>query len=615
MKVTVFVTIGDLVLRNSELDLLEVVQELGQHTTCRIEFIRDSAMDVSLEQLLRDEVVVTLKGESGQIIPIFRGAIGDGVQSHLLNYGSRFRLEATSASERLEYVNTAYFPQSTFGDIASEFGVRIEGSVRRDQAPLDLVQWNETEFAFLKRLADEHGAFLVTQGEEPELRTEFKDQGWELVWGDSLLEASVRARPTSHGVSGASYDPLTKHTHRHAGVRQNPPSLGGAAKVVNAVTDLARQMGGDPGLEFPTARETTHQSFKTILRQESERALGSAVLVEGHSVKVGLGAGDLVELIGGVNFTLPTTGKLGLIKVVHTFQDQHYSNRFVATPWKTFTNLERPPTPRARTVVTAEVVETATDPEKLGRVRVAYRWQTGDSMTGWARLAVPHAGNGRGIMFLPEVGDEVLVAFDDGDPEYPIVVGSLWNGRDLPPEATEQNTAKRIITRSGNTIQFLDDDGKETIEIFTPEGRCLVQLTNQGSHPVVTVYSEGDIALEAKEEIRLKCKKLVHDVGTDVVIKAGGDVSVEAAANAIIKANVDAALSGTNAILKGAAMVESVAGGINSVVGSMVHIQPPGFMGKQVNPKSAQVPKVDVGSRPTPQVADPERTADPETPR
>lgn len=63
MKVTVFVTIGDLVLRNSELDLLEVVQELGQHTTCRIEFIRDSAMDVSLEQLLRDEVVVTLKGE------------------------------------------------------------------------------------------------------------------------------------------------------------------------------------------------------------------------------------------------------------------------------------------------------------------------------------------------------------------------------------------------------------------------------------------------------------------------------------------------------------------------------------------------------------------------
>ncbi len=162
---------------------------------------------------------------------------------------------------------------------------------------------------------------------------------------------------------------------------------------------------------------------------------------------------------------------------------------------------------------------------------------------------------------------------------------------------------------------MLDDEGKETVEIFTPEGRCLVQLTNQGGHPVVTIYSDGDIALEAKEEIRVKCQKLVHDVGTDVIVKAGGDVSVEAAANAIIKANVDAALSGTNAILKGAAMVESVAGGVNNVVGAMVQIQPPGFMGKQVNPKSVSVPNVDVGSRPTPQSADPERTADPETPR
>src|SRR5690606_11337590 len=122
-------------------------------------------------------------------------------------------------------------------------------------------------------------------------------------------------------------------------------------------------------------------------------------------------------------------------------------------------------------------------------VHVAYRWQTDGSVTGWARLAMPHAGNGRGMMFLPEVGDEVLVAFDDGDPEHPVVIGSLWNGRDIAPDATDKNAAKRIITRSGNTIQLLDDDGKETIEIFTPEGRCLLQLTNQGGHPVVTVYS------------------------------------------------------------------------------------------------------------------------------
>ena len=121
----------------------------------------------------------------------------------------------------------------------------------------------------------------------------------------------------------------------------------------------------------------------------------------------------------------------------------------------------------------------------MGRVRVQYRWSGGDERSYWARLATPHTGNGRGMMFIPEIGDEVLVAFLGGDPEQPVVVGSLWNGKDLAPEPAKDNTAKRLITRSGNTIQLLDDDGAETIEVFTPEGKCMVQLTNDGT-PVIT---------------------------------------------------------------------------------------------------------------------------------
>ena len=133
---------------------------------------------------------------------------------------------------------------------------------------------------------------------------------------------------------------------------------------------------------------------------------------------------------------------------------------------------------------------------------------------------------------------------------------------------------------------------------------------------MVTIYSEGDIAFEAKDEFRIKAKKLVNDIGTDIVIKAGGDFSVDAASNATLKAGKNAALAGLNAIVKGGINVESVAGALNAIVGgAMVHIQPPGFVGKQVTAKPAKAAPVEKGDRQTPKSAEPQRTSDPATPR
>ena len=113
MKVILRVKIGELMLRNSELEIVEVTQELGQHSTCRIEFIRDRALDANLDDLLRDDVSVVIQGEGGVPTEIFRGAIADGVQSHLLNFGSRFILDAISPSERHDFADTVYYPKAT----------------------------------------------------------------------------------------------------------------------------------------------------------------------------------------------------------------------------------------------------------------------------------------------------------------------------------------------------------------------------------------------------------------------------------------------------------------------------------------------------------------------
>jgi len=616
MQVIILAKIGELALRNSELETLEVVQELGQHTTCRIEFTRDRAQVTKLEDLLQQPVTVTVQGEMMDPIEIFQGRIADGTQRHLLHFGSSFVLHGVSPSVRHDYRDTTYYPQATLASITGKLGAKVDGQPRKSPPPHDFVQWSESEMDFLRRVADEHGGFLVTTGPAVEVRSEFKSKGWRLVWGETLLELAVCARPVNHGYTGASYDPKDKSTHVHNRVRVAAPGLGGAARLVTVVEQLAAKWagGGDPLVAEPMGRAWSHADFKDHLRQESERALGSAVVVDGVSGMPGLLAGDEIELVQGTDFELPTTGKFGLVRVVHDFREQHYTNKFVATPWKNFFGFAPPARPEMEGLVTAEVVDVA-DPEKLCRVKVKYRWQT-DTPTNWARLLTPHAGNGRGIMFVPEIGDEVIVAFEHGDPERPYVLGSLWNGKDKPPENDDQNNAKRIITRSGNTIQLLDNESEETIEIHTPEGKCLLQLTNKGGNPIVTVHSEGDIVLDAKQEIRLKSKTFVQEVESDSKRKVGGEDVVDAGKNVTLKAGADAILNGgMNAVVKGGMNVESVAGAVNNVVGTLVHIQPPGFMAKPIMVPQIRVQSEDLGERATPEKAEPARTADPVAPR
>jgi uncharacterized protein involved in type VI secretion and phage assembly len=98
------------------------------------------------------------------------------------------------------------------------------------------------------------------------------------------------------------------------------------------------------------------------------------------------------------------------------------------------------------------------DPEGLGRVRVRFPWLSQDDASHWARIAVGMAGKDRGMFFLPEVDDEVLVAFEHGRPEYAYVLGALWNGKDTPPTANAdgKNNLRMLRSRSGHEI-VLDD--------------------------------------------------------------------------------------------------------------------------------------------------------------
>ena len=139
----------------------------------------------------------------------------------------------------------------------------------------------------------------------------------------------------------------------------------------------------------------------------------------------------------------------------------------------------------------------------------------------WARLATLMAGPGRGSFVIPEVGDEVLVAFQAGDPRHPFVVGALWNGRDQPPQQMDdngQNDIRVLKTRSGHVLEF-DDGSQPKITLKTPSG-CTLALEDAAggkvtlSHPSgskIEFDASGGIKIQAMSTITLEATQLdVH---------------------------------------------------------------------------------------------------------
>jgi uncharacterized protein involved in type VI secretion and phage assembly len=140
------------------------------------------------------------------------------------------------------------------------------------------------------------------------------------------------------------------------------------------------------------------------------------------------------------------------------------------------------------------LVTDVVDPDGQGRVRVRLPWSPdpgGGAYEAWARLATLMAGGGRGSWFVPDLGVEVLVLFEAGDPRCPYVVGSLWNGVDAPPEAMDgggTNPVKVLRSRNGVTVTLDDHDGQEQLTLSTPGGQRVVLQDG----PATLTLSDGN---------------------------------------------------------------------------------------------------------------------------
>ncbi|MEZ5083019.1 MAG: phage baseplate assembly protein V [Bacteroidales bacterium] len=218
----------------------------------------------------------------------------------------------------------------------------------------------------------------------------------------------------------------------------------------------------------------------------------------------------------------------------------NYQNIFSAIPEK----VDVPPftTPHAIPFCetqSAKVMDN-NDPDKLGRIKVQFFWQQIENTTSpWLRVLTPHSGLKKGFYFIPEIDDEVLVGFEGGNAEKPYIIGSLYNGKAKPDTLFDpDNNIKAIRTRSGHTIEFIDEDGKEELKIYDFEKKNYEIILASHSKEI-TIVSQGDIGITAEGNMNIK-------VTGDMDMEATGDMKIKAN-NIQMESNMDLEMKATNA--------------------------------------------------------------------
>jgi type VI secretion system secreted protein VgrG len=454
-----------------------------------------------------------------------------------------------------------------------------------------VVQYNETNFQFLQRLAKTYGEwFLVTGdnqfyfGDPPETKS-------NLMHGKDLHEFSFSMRLNPAKFSFSNYD-----SYKEEGIEKNgssvQPKTDSYLKNTLSGSDEVYAQEEKFFFNMPVTKDKSDKELEAAVKTEKKSRVAGMNLATGSSDNCELSLGGTVKIEGyvdnGKSSKTINFGEYRIISLYHSLDEGgNYLNHFEAVP----VAIEIPPHSNPHLFPICETqsakVTDTNDPEEMGRVRVRFYWQSSKEQTPWTRIVTPYAGKNKGFFFIPEVGEEVLVAFENQNAEKPYIVGAHYNGKNKPDDwKGDKNYKKAIRTKSGHTIEFNDENGKEEIIIYDKDKINTVTLSSHGKE--MTISCQGDLKIDA-ENIEITARK---DYKLDVKgktsmdsmketeinamstckIHSNKDIEIEAMANLKAKANAKTDVSGAQLTAKGSATAEFSAGGQTVVKGAIVQI-------------------------------------------
>ena len=521
------------------------------------------------DSLLNHPVCVTLQAD-GTPVRRFHGIVQGlstegGVRGLTVGQFEAYRLvvrprlwflSQTTDCRVYEKLSVADILKRLFTDAGlTDVTVQPSGAVREYT-----VQFDETDLQFAARLMEEEGYFYFFRHTDSAHTLIVANQNAAFtdiptgtlhlragVEGSKLITDWSRGAATARGkMKLQDYDPENADTPVQA---EKPTTLttGGASQ---------RDDFRWPALTFDNSMATNRTQW------EMEAAEARAALYDGASQFGGLVPGGKINLADQP--ALPTNGSYAVRVVSHHASDDtwltqggtaSYANRFTvlpfAVPWR---QPMATPRPRMTGIHTALVLgpDTASGQavqsngqeeiftDDLARVKMRFYWDHRSEATGggacWARVVQPWAGKGWGAQFLPRVGTEVAVAFVDGDPDRPIVIGGLYNGRDTPIYAKADKTKSGFRSRSsltGGTADFSEltfDDKKGSELVFLHAQK---DLTTEVEHDqsltvdncrVVTVKKDETVEIKNNQSIKVGNQQTLKvQSGRDTAIASGGD--------------------------------------------------------------------------------------------
>lgn len=347
--------------------------------------------------------------------------------------------------------------------------------------------------------------------------------------------------------------------------------------------DLARTFG-DPVLVSTDVPHRTQAEVDAAAAALSEQVAGAFAeftgVVRGNPA-VRARAAVTVEDLGA-----PFDGKYTVTTSRHRFDPATgYTTSFSVTGAQDRSLLGLagggPTAPRAPAGVVIGQVSDVNDPEQQGRVKLTLPWLSDSYVSAWARTVQPGAGKDRGAMVLPEVGDEVLVIFEQGDLRRPYVLGGLYNGVDLPSSkpidlvdsGSGAVNRRSMVSRRGHRIDLLDADGKtEGISLTTGDDK--LSLVIDATKTSITVHSDGTVKIEGSQGVVVDSASSKLELkGGQIAITATNGVTVDGGGGTVsVKTSNQLQLKGTRTSLEGSAQTEIKGGALCSVQAALVKL-------------------------------------------
>jgi phage protein D/phage baseplate assembly protein gpV len=430
-----------------------------------------------------------------------------------------------------------------------------------------LYQNAQSDFDFLLSRAERIGYTVFTQdGKLHFIKPSAPSGGVKLEWNKELI--TFRPRMTLNAqvseVTVKGWDPKTK------------------APVVGTASSSAVNPKVGYGKSGPQAAATLGAAKRLFVRkpvnsQADATQIAQALLNQANDSYIEadgiaesvptLHAGQVVKIEGvGSKFS----GSYRLTSVRHEFSKGRYETffRIEGRQPKLVAGLLSGGGSKIETQpwggVVIGIVTNNKDPEaNQGHIKVKYPWLADDQEAFWARLVAPGAGKDRGILFTPEVNDEVLIAFEHGDFNRPYVIGGLYNGKDAPPLAPDAAvkggavTQRQIKTRTGHTVTFYDQEGgQEYIEIKDAKGNTQIKFDTQNKK--ITMQSTDKVEILSTGDMTLKSQSgnITIEASAGKVDIKGNQLDAQGMAGAKLRSNASTEIEGLNTTVKGQTAAE-----------------------------------------------------------